>query len=69
VSIDTTNATWRKATHSNPTGSCIEAGSISGLVLVRDTAQRVTGPVLKITLTDWKRFTRSIALSAPNWSI
>lgn len=54
-------ATWRKSTYSgNNGGSCIEAGSVPGTVLVRDTKQHGTGPVLRITPGAWEAFTRAI---------
>jgi hypothetical protein len=51
---------WRKATYSNGEGSCIEAGSMPGLVLVRDTTQHGCGPVLRVTPADWNQFMASI---------
>jgi hypothetical protein len=54
------HAPWRKASYSNPTGACVEAASVPGRVLVRDAAQHGTGPVLWISLPDWRRFTESI---------
>jgi hypothetical protein len=71
VTRETTGPTWRKATYSNPTGSCVEAGTVPGRVLVRDTTQHGTGPILSITPADWKRFTASIAVgdSGEGWLI
>jgi hypothetical protein len=60
MSIDLTRVTWRKASYSNPTGACVEAASALGRVLVRDAAQPGTGPVLRITVADWRRFTELI---------
>jgi Domain of unknown function (DUF397) len=54
------NANWRKASYSNGTGSCVEAGTVPGVVLIRDTAQHGRGPVLRVTPADWKRFTATI---------
>jgi hypothetical protein len=54
------SATWRKATYSNHQGACFEAGSVPGLVLVRDTTLSGRGPVLRLTPADWDRFTASI---------
>jgi hypothetical protein len=59
-SNDAVGATWRKASYSNGTGSCVEAGSMSGLVLVRDTTQHGTGPVLRVTPAAWRRLTATI---------
>jgi hypothetical protein len=54
------NAIWRKATYSNGQGSCVEAGSVPGAVLVRDTALNGRGPVLRVAPAAWDRFTTSI---------
>jgi Domain of unknown function (DUF397) len=57
---------WRKSTYSDNGGAgCIEAGHIAGAVLVRDTTQHGTGPVLRVTPSDWERFTATIRPSAP----
>jgi len=54
------NALWRKATYSNGQASCIEAGAMPGLVLIRDTKNNGHGPVLRVTPADWNRLTASI---------
>jgi hypothetical protein len=54
------SADWRKATYSNGTASCVEAGSVPGVVMVRDTTLNGRGPVLRVTAADWHRFTASI---------
>jgi hypothetical protein len=51
---------WRKASYSNGTGSCVEAGTAPGAVLIRDTTLHGRGPVLRVTPADWQRFTASI---------
>jgi hypothetical protein len=53
---------WRKSTYSGATGSasCVEAGTAPGAILVRDTTQHGTGPVLHVTPTGWKQFTETI---------
>ena len=53
---------WRKSSHSVSSGgaNCVELGSMPGAILVRDTKDRGTGPVLRVTCGDWKRFTASI---------
>lgn len=63
-SSDTTSATWRKSTYSTAQGSCVEAGSVPGHVLVRDTTQHGQGPVVSISPRDWRRFTASIRVNA-----
>jgi hypothetical protein len=57
---DTTGATWRKATYSNAQGSCVEAGSMPGRVLIRDTTQHGGGPVVSVSPAAWRRFTANL---------
>ena len=62
--------TWRKSTYSgsqtdcvevgNGGGVCVEAGNLPGHVLVRDTTQHGSGPVLRVSPAAWRRFTASI---------
>jgi hypothetical protein len=63
-SSDMTGATWRKSTYSNAQGSCVEAGSVPGRILVRDTTQHGNGPVVSISPADWRRLTASIRATA-----
>jgi hypothetical protein len=52
---------WRKSTYSSNGGAgCIEAAHVPGAVLVRDTQQFGAGPILQVTLADWRRFTTAI---------
>jgi hypothetical protein len=52
---------WRKSSYSNNGGGdCVEAGQASSAVLVRDTKDNGTGPVLRVTSSDWTRFTSVI---------
>ena len=52
---------WRKSSYSNNGGgNCVEAAHISGAVLVRDTRDNGTGPVLRVTSSDWARLTSAI---------
>ena len=56
---------WRKSTYSGNGGeACIEAGSVPGRVLVRDTTQHGNGPVVSVGSTDWHRFITSIRANA-----
>jgi len=49
---------WRKSTYSNGNGGqCVEAAQVPGTVLVRDTKDNGSGPVLRVTASDWSRFT------------
>jgi hypothetical protein len=45
-------AGWRKASHSNSTGSCVEIGKSATSVLVRDTTNR-SGATLAIPAAAW----------------
>jgi hypothetical protein len=57
---------WRKSTHSgNGDGDCVEAGHLPGVVLIRDTKDNGTGPVLRLTQADWGRFTSAVHAGAP----
>jgi hypothetical protein len=52
---------WRKSSYSGNGGAeCVEAGHIPGAVLVRDTTQHGTGPVLRLTSADWTRLLRTV---------
>ena len=60
------NPSWRKSSYSNNGGdTCVEAGHIPGAVLVRDTKDNGTGPVLRVTPADWQRFTARVRATAP----
>jgi transcriptional regulator with XRE-family HTH domain len=43
---------------------CVEVGHVPGAVLIRDTTQHGTGPVLRLALADWQRFTRAVRTDA-----
>jgi len=51
---------WRKSSYSGNGANCLEAGSMPGLVLVRDTKDVERGPVLRVTRADWTRLVRSL---------
>jgi hypothetical protein len=53
---------WRRSTYSSAGGgsNCVEAGHALGAVLVRDTKDNGTGPVLRVTPGTWMRFTRAV---------
>jgi hypothetical protein len=56
------NPGWRKSSYSANGGTaCVEAGQMSGAVVVRDTTQRGTGPVLRVTPANWGRLLRTVA--------
>ncbi|HEX3517118.1 MAG TPA: DUF397 domain-containing protein [Trebonia sp.] len=48
---------WRKASYSGNGANCVEAGSIPGAVLIRDTKDRERGSVLRVSPDEWRRFT------------
>jgi hypothetical protein len=54
------NSAWRKSSYSGNGANCVEAGSAPGAVLVRDTTQNGTGPVLRVAPTDWVRLVKSV---------
>lgn len=52
---------WRKSSYSGGQGgNCIEVADHAGRVLVRDTKQDGTGPVLQFGAASWRRFTDSL---------
>ena len=50
---------WRKSSYSGSNGSCVEAASGGGVILVRDTTQR-DGGTLAFTADAWQAFTGTI---------
>jgi Domain of unknown function (DUF397) len=59
------NPGWRKSSYSANGGTqCVEAGRVPGAILVRDTAQEGTGPVLRVSPAAWTRLTRAIRTRA-----
>ena len=55
------NSGWRKSSYSGNGGAnCVETGSVTGAVLIRDTKDRGNGPVLRVTPAEWRRFAASI---------
>ncbi len=54
--LDLSRALWRKSTHSNNGGACVEvATNLPGIVAVRDSKQR-NGPVLIFAPDEWQTF-------------
>jgi hypothetical protein len=52
---------WRKSSYSGNGGqNCVEAGHVAAAVLIRDTKDNERGPVLRVTVSDWRRFTATI---------
>jgi hypothetical protein len=55
--IMTNDVSWRKSSHSGGSGgNCVELASQGDRVLVRDTQQAGTGPVLTFSAPAWRRF-------------
>jgi hypothetical protein len=55
------NPGWRKSSYSDNGGSgCVEAGQVTGTVLIRDTTQHGRGPVLRVSAETWRALTRAI---------
>jgi hypothetical protein len=50
---------WRKSSYSGSQANCIEVGSATGLVKVRDTQNR-QGPALAVSADVWRRFMTGI---------
>lgn len=46
---------WRKSSYSGSQANCVEVGSATGLVRVRDTKDR-QGPALTVSADAWRRF-------------
>ena len=56
---------WRTSTRSGNGGAqCVEAAHAPGAILVRDTKDNGTGPVLHLTPSAWTRLTQAIRASA-----
>jgi hypothetical protein len=55
---------WRKSSYSgNGGGNCVEVGDHDRRVLVRDTKQNATGPVLWFSPAAWRRFADQVKRS------
>jgi hypothetical protein len=58
--MQTMSAPWRKASYSANGGQdCVEVGG-DGAVLIRDTKDRESGPVLRVSPEAWANFTATI---------
>ena len=54
--MELNSATWRKSTYSGGNGGgCVEVGSVSGVIAVRDTKDR-QGPALALSTDAWREF-------------
>jgi hypothetical protein len=55
---------WRKSSYSgNGGGDCVEVAGQASHVLVRDTKQDGTGPVLRFIPAAWRRFANQVKRS------
>ena len=61
--MDRKDGDWRKASYSNGSGDCVEVGQAPAVVLVRDTKQDGTGPVLRFAPGAWRRFAGQVKRS------
>jgi len=50
---------WRKSSYSSGANNCVEVAITPPAVAVRDTKDR-NGPVLSISLGDWRAFTAAV---------
>ena len=51
---------WRVATYTGGQGNCIEVGTFTALIAVRDTRNREGGPVLSFDPQVWREFTERL---------
>jgi hypothetical protein len=52
---------WRKASYSANGGEArVEAANVPGMILIRDTKERGTGPVLRVSAETWRAFTAAL---------
>lgn len=56
MDVELTRATWRKATHSQGNGDCVEVAVLDGRrIAIRDSENPV-GPALVMTAGQWRAF-------------
>lgn len=61
--MESTDMNWRKSSYSSGNGgSCVEVAN-EDRVLVRDTTQAGTGPVLRFSSAAWRKFTGQVKRS------
>lgn len=52
---------WRKSARCGGTDDCVEVGQAERVIVVRDTKDNGTGPVLAFGGNTWGKFIRSLA--------
>lgn len=57
---------WRKSSFSGNGGDCVEVADDDGRVLVRDSKNNQTGPMLRFTADAWKAFAKELKSLASN---
>jgi hypothetical protein len=63
--MDLSRAAWRKSTHSNNGGDCVEVAGTGPAVAVRD-SKDPAGPALGFTPGQWHTFTARLTAGALN---
>lgn len=58
--MDRLTPVWRKSSYSGSGVNCVETGALPGTVLVRDTKNHGSGPVLRIAAASWTRFAETL---------
>jgi hypothetical protein len=65
MTVDLTQAAWRKSSYSGKVNDCVEvAGNLSGAVAVRDSKDR-GGPALTFTPGAWNEFLARVKEGRP----
>jgi hypothetical protein len=55
MSVDLSNAVWRKSTQSSSNGGCVEVADLGEHIALRD-SKILDGPVLLFTAMEWDCF-------------
>jgi hypothetical protein len=59
------NPAWRTSSHSGNGGECVEVGrGNDGMIMVRDTKNRVGRPVCRYTPAGWRAFVARVRFRA-----
>jgi hypothetical protein len=60
---------WRKSRYSGQSANCVEVAPAEGGVLVRDTKDRGTGPVITFTTAEWTAFLQDVRHSTAHGAV